>query len=350
MRFLEVNDAAVQNYGYAHDEFLAMTIKDIRPASDVARLVTNVGQSRQTLEHAGSWRHRVKGGEIIDVEITSHTITFADQPAALVVAQDITERKRAEQLLLRQTELSALGAVIGLSLANADATLSADGLWQQTALPRTQFNVRLEVNDIGKFLGRLHYPEGVRGGAAKLDGSVSWVGGPHEIDYPSLTGNIVLEANKGQFTRIEPGIGKLLGILSLQALPRRINLDFKDVFSEGFAFDEILGSVKINRGIATTDNFRMQGPPARIDMSGEVDLARETQKLRVRVTPAFSDSVSALTGLVNPLAGIGLYLAQKLFDDPLGKMASYQYDVAGTWSDPRVTKVPFQSSQAAEKQ
>ena len=125
LRFLEVNDAAVQNYGYAHDEFLAMTIKDIRPASDVARLVTNVGQSRQTLEHAGSWRHRVKSGEIIDVEITSHTITFADQPAALVMAQDITERKRAEQMLLRQAELSALGAVIGLSLANADSLTRA---------------------------------------------------------------------------------------------------------------------------------------------------------------------------------------------------------------------------------
>jgi PAS domain S-box-containing protein len=99
LQFIEVNDAAVRRYGYERDEFLAMTIKDIRPADDVERLLIDVRQPRQRWHGAGNWQHRLKSGQIIDVDITSHTITFAGESAALVVAQDITERKRAEAAL-----------------------------------------------------------------------------------------------------------------------------------------------------------------------------------------------------------------------------------------------------------
>ena len=161
-------------------------------------------------------------------------------------------------------------------------------------------------------------------GTAKL-GSRSWAGSPSDMEI-TLTGNLVLEAAKGQFVKLEPGIGKLFGILSLQALPRRISLDFRDVFSEGFAFDEIVGAVKINRGIASTDKFRIEGPAARVFMSGEVDLARETQKLRVRISPHVSDTFSLAGALVGgPIAGLAAYLAQKVLKDPLDQMVSYEY-------------------------
>jgi two-component system cell cycle sensor histidine kinase/response regulator CckA len=104
LQFLEVNDAAVQHYGYERDEFLAMTIRDIRPSQDVEQLVTQISQPRDPWQSAGNWRHRLKSGQIIDVEITSHTITFAEHPAALVVAQDITERERAVKTLRASEE------------------------------------------------------------------------------------------------------------------------------------------------------------------------------------------------------------------------------------------------------
>ena len=113
-----------------------------------------------------------------------------------------------------------------------------------------------------------------------------------------LAGNVLLDASKGQFVKLEPGIAKLLGILSLQALPRRISLDFRDVFSEGFTFDTIIGALKIDQGVMTTENFRLRGPSARVVMGGRVDLARETQTLRVRVTPHLSDSVSLAGALI----------------------------------------------------
>jgi len=105
LRFLEVNEAAVQRYGYTRDEFLAMTIADIRPTEDVERLLAQPGQPQEPWEDAGNWRHCVKSGEIIDVDITSHTIAFAGQSAALIVAQDITARTRAEEAIRHHAQL-----------------------------------------------------------------------------------------------------------------------------------------------------------------------------------------------------------------------------------------------------
>ena len=111
------------------------------------------------------------------------------------------------------------------------------------------------------------------------------------------------------------------------------------MFSDGFAFDSIAGTVKIDRGMASTENFRIQGPSARVVMSGQVDLARETQKLRVRVTPHISESVSIAGALLGgPVAGVAAYLAQKILRDPIEQFASFEYNVTGSWADPQVTK------------
>ncbi|MEO8224116.1 MAG: PAS domain S-box protein, partial [Gammaproteobacteria bacterium] len=108
LRFREVNDAAVRGYGYTRAEFLSMTVKDLRPSDQPA-----------------SPRHRLKSGLVIDVEITSHSITYLGESAVLVVAQDVTERKRAETVILDFAELAALGAAIGLSLTTAESLATA---------------------------------------------------------------------------------------------------------------------------------------------------------------------------------------------------------------------------------
>ena len=265
-----------------------------------------------------------------------------DLPALDVVADNfVINEKQLGKLELIAVQQEQNWRVEKLRITNSDSSLSADGLWQsRTAPPRIQANVKLEASDIGKFLTRFGYPDGVKRGSGKLEGAFTWSGGPQAIDYPSLSGNFKVEAQRGQFVKLEPGIGKLLGILSLQALPRRITLDFRDVFSEGFEFDEISGNVKINRGIAVTDDLRIEGSAAKVAMSGEVNLVTETQKLRVKVLPALGQGVSlAGTLLGGPVVGITAMILSKILQDPFDQLASYEYNVTGTWVDPIVAKV-----------
>jgi len=209
-------------------------------------------------------------------------------------------------------------------------------------------NLKLEINDVGKYLDRIGYPGSMQRGSARLQGKLAWAGGPQSIDYPSLSGDLSLTAEKGQFLKIEPGIGKLLGILSLQALPRRITLDFRDVFSGGFAFDNITCGATVAKGVLHTQDFLMRGPSAQVAMSGDIDLTAETQALRVRVVPSVGDSLSvAGLMLAHPIAGVASFLAQRLLKDPLGQAFAYEYAVSGSWADPKVEKVTRETPAAS---
>jgi PAS domain S-box-containing protein len=104
LSFLAVNDAAIEHYGYSHEEFLGLTIKDIRPAEDIPEFLADVARPTSGIDVSGTWRHRKKDGTLIDVEITSHPLTFAERPAKLVLAHDVTARKRAEEGIRRLNE------------------------------------------------------------------------------------------------------------------------------------------------------------------------------------------------------------------------------------------------------
>ncbi len=101
LKYLEVNEAAISHYGYTKEEFLAMTLKDIRPPEDIPALMNDIELTKKKYNSAGEWRHVKKNGEIIFVEINSHSVTFNDRPARHVLIKDITERKRAEEELLK---------------------------------------------------------------------------------------------------------------------------------------------------------------------------------------------------------------------------------------------------------
>jgi len=119
----------------------------------------------------------------------------------------------------------------------------------------------------------------VRRGKGQMQGQVAWIGSPLSLDYASLSGAFKVNMEGGQFLKADPGLAKLLGVLSLQALPRRLTLDFRDVFSEGFAFDFVRGDVTIVNGIASTNNLQMKGVNAAVLMEGKADIAREAYRL-----------------------------------------------------------------------
>ena len=233
-----------------------------------------------------------------------------------------------------------------LQMQNPEGSLSGNGLWRTTPQPRTTFSFDLQSSDVGRFLDRVGYANLVRGGKATAKAELAWDGEPAAIDYASLTGNLQLQAEDGRFLEIEAGVGKLVSLMSLQMLPRRVVLDFRDVFSKGFEWNRIGATAKIEAGVLETRDFRMSGGAADVRMQGTVDLARETQDLRVRVVPEVGSAASTVAGvLVSPAVGLGTLLAQKILKDPLGQIFAYEYGISGSWTDPKVEKlatVPIQ--------
>jgi uncharacterized protein YhdP len=229
-----------------------------------------------------------------------------------------------------------------LSIANPDGQLTATGNWSHNeGQSISSLNYSLAIADAGKLLDRFGFANVLRGGKGKMEGEVSWKGMPFSLDIPSLSGRVQLDMAAGQFLKVDPAAAKLLGVLSLQSLPRRLALDFRDVFSEGFAFDGITATATIAQGVAKTDNFKMRGVAATVLIDGTADIAKESQNLHVVVLPEINvGAASVVYGLaVNPVIGVGTFLAQLFLRDPLMKAFTFEYEVTGPWKDPVVTKL-----------
>ncbi|WP_293641399.1 YhdP family protein [Polaromonas sp.] len=209
---------------------------------------------------------------------------------------------------------------------------------------RTEMNFKLDIADSGQLLKRFGMGELIRRGKGKLEGQVAWIGSPLSLDYPTLSGQFNVNLESGQFVKADPGIAKLLGVLSLQSLPRRLALDFRDVFSEGFAFDFVRGDVTINQGLARTNNLQMSGVNAAVLMDGSADIARETQNIKVIVVPEINAGTASLIAtVINPAIGLGSFLAQMFLRRPLMEAATQEFHIDGTWTDPKITKVDRRS-------
>jgi uncharacterized protein (TIGR02099 family) len=236
-----------------------------------------------------------------------------------------------------------------LNVTLPEASFKATGKWvtaREGGQAITDMAFKLDVSDSGELLNRLGTKDALRGGGGKLEGQVSWQGSPLSLHYPSLDGRFNVNIGRGQFLQAEPGVAKLLGVLSLQALPRRLLLDFRDVFSAGFAFDTIRGDVSIQQGIASTRNLQMKGVNAVVQMEGSSDIAKETQNLRVLILPEVdAGTASLLAGIaLNPAIGLSTFLAQLVLKQPLSRVNTQEFVIDGTWSDPKVTKVTTNSN------
>ena len=205
---------------------------------------------------------------------------------------------------------------------------------------RTVMNFRLDIANSGDLLARFGMTDVIRRGKGSMEGQVAWAGSPLTLDYATLGGAFSVNIESGQFLKAEPGLAKLLGVLSLQTLPRRLALDFRDVFSEGFAFDFVRGDVRIERGIAHSNNLQMKGANAAALLDGKAELLRETQDIRVVVVPEINAGTASLIATaINPAIGLGSFLAQLFLRRPLMEAATQEFHVDGSWVDPRVTKV-----------
>ncbi len=345
------------------------TVEDWRFAVESAEASGDFTWRSGAFNDRGSIRARLKNLELAEqatsASATTSTAlnasnaepTAAEFPALDVVADSFKLKDRwMGKLELRATPQGENWRIDQLVISNGHARLFMDGLWQPRAQSdpqldrkvaasqyqsRTAMNLKLETSNLNALMSQFGHGDQIRGGSGKLEGKLSWPGHAFDFATVNLSGNFKFESNNGAFTKVEAGPGKLLGLISLQSLPRRITLDFRDIFSNGFSFDRVGGDVQIDRGVMSTQNFEIIGPSAEVKMTGDVTLPTERANLTFTVAPKLDETVALSAGLftLNPLVGVAVYVGQKVIGNPFEKLFSFKYAVSGTWDNPEVERI-----------
>ena len=214
----------------------------------------------------------------------------------------------------------------------------------------SSFAINSSSPNVGKVLSRFGYANTIKGGKGSFDINARWPGEPLSFALARLDGNMHMAINNGHLLEVDPGVGRVFGLLSLQALPRRLILDFRDVFNKGFAFDRITGDFDVKNGQAVTSNLVMKGPAARISVEGRVGLVERDYDQHVTVVPDVAATVPIVTALTQG-AGVGaaVLLLKKLLEPEIDKAAMIQYKVTGPWDNPVIERLPDERQKSQAK-
>jgi len=247
---------------------------------------------------------------------------------------------------LRTQQVAAGMRVQQLALRSPGQKIDVQGDWLGRGVAaRTQLRADIDSQDLGRLLDGLGFKGRVGGGKGKVKLDAGWSGSPAAFALSKMEGNLHIAARDGQLLEVEPGAGRVLGLLSLTQLPRRMMLDFRDFFSKGFAFNHIDGNVRFGAGVARSEDMVIDGPAAQIKIRGNTDLRAQRFDQTIEVLPK-SGNVLAVVGAVTagPLgAAIGA-AANAVLKKPLGELGSKTYRVTGPWKDPKVEVISREQS------
>lgn len=213
--------------------------------------------------------------------------------------------------------------------------------WHQLLLqPETHLQAELKVPSIEKFSEKMNLKQIMTDGEAVVSGAVNWKGDPANISNENLAGNISLTVKNGTFIDAEPGAaGRLLGLINLNALARRITLDFTDVSNKGFEFDKISGDFRFLNANAYTDNLKILSPSADILITGRTGMIDEDFDQQVKVIPEISAALPIAGAAIGGPAGAAIgWAGQKILGKHLNKITAFNYTVSGSWEDPEIKK------------
>jgi uncharacterized protein YhdP len=216
---------------------------------------------------------------------------------------------------------------------------------------RGRVSLVLHSADPGPLLRELDSANAVSQAPLESTLKLEWPGGLQDFVLARSTGLVTFELGAGSLPKVEPGVGRVLGFLNLSALTRRLSLDFRDLYQQGFSFERIVGRIGVGSGRATVQSFEIEAPASRIRVSGYSDLGTRTFDQTVTVEPNIGTSV-AIAGAVagGPAVGAAVYALNRLSGGVIDRFGSFQYRVTGPWSDPIFTPVgwdPFAQGQGS---
>ncbi len=225
-----------------------------------------------------------------------------------------------------------------LALQGENIRLNASGNWlYQRKRHLTDINFELASPNMGKMLDNFGFSAIITGGDMVARGRLEWDAPPAQIDLASLKGKMDLQVEDGSIVRVKPGAGRLLGLFSLSALPRRLMLDFRDTFQEGFSFDRMQGQMQFRDGSVYTDDLSMESPVAEIRVEGRTGLVNEDFDQYVTVVPKVGDTLPVAGGLLfGSQVGAVILFFEKLLGGEIDEASTQRYHITGSWEEPNI--------------
>ena len=213
----------------------------------------------------------------------------------------------------------------------------------------SNFNFQLSSEDYGQLLRDWNFFSGLRGGQGQINGQLNWGYSPMEFELDRLEGPVKLQVKDGSIETIEPGVGRLFGLLNIDVLARRLSLDFKDVFDKGFEFDTMQGALEFDKADLMTQNLDINGPALDMKITGRTGIAQRNYDQKIVVTPHVGSNVTLATAFLGgPLTAATVFLLGRVteLDDWVDKIITLEYTLKGTWEQP---EVEFTSAPVAKK-
>lgn len=275
-------------------------------------------------------------------------------PSRVPPLQLQVEDFRFGALALGQLELRTRATAHGLEIEQLQTRspsqrLDAGGSWTgRGAAARTQLRVDAESGDFGELMAGMGFGNSIDGGEGRLRFEAEWPRSPADFALGAIRGELTVSIADGRLAEVEPGAGRVLGLLGVAQLPRRLMLDFRDFFSKGFAFDRIDGTVSFAAGTARSDGMAIDGPAAEIRMRGRSDLREQTHDQIIEVHPRTGNLLPAVGAIAGGPVGAAVgAVANAMLKRPLGEMNARTYRVTGPWKDPKVEVVEAPSAPQA---
>ena len=239
-----------------------------------------------------------------------------------------------------------------LQLRAPNQRIDLDGDWLgRGSAARTRLGVAINSDDFGALLTGFGFGGRLAGGQGTAKFEANWPGSPAAFKLEQLDGTLNLVAKKGRLVQIEPGAGRVLGLLSLAELPRRLTLDFRDFFNKGFAFNRIAGNIRFGNGRARSDDLVIDGPAAEIRIRGAADLRAQQFDQTIEVRPKAGNLLTAVGAIAGGPVGAAIgAAANAVLRKPLGQMAAKTYRVTGPWKDPKVEVIGRQQSRVSVRE
>jgi uncharacterized protein (TIGR02099 family) len=237
-----------------------------------------------------------------------------------------------------------------LNVVGPSFTVLAQGEWRAKDVGVSRIKGTLASTDVQSTLKDLGYADVIQAKGGKMEFDLTWGGAPTAAALAQVIGHVQLSLEKGQVTGIKPGAGRVLGLASIAALPRRLALDFSDLTDKGLAFDTVRGDFELHDGNAYTDNVLLKGPAAEIGLIGRVGLKSKDYDQTAVVTGSVGNSLSipvASTLVCGPVCGAAALLFTQVFKQPLKGLARGYYRITGSWDNPTVERIKSADAAAA---